>query len=172
MDRVEQLDKIAREYLKIRFEEREETVRKKCMAHKTEIYQDFAGIMCKGFGRCQKMGKKIKYIIVSILESSVLTKSYDMQIAFLDERMYLDEHPVCQYWTPMYIFSGVEEDMLFLKKKASEKVVRLKDYELDPVRKKYLFNHYFQTVLFLQRILPVFLQGMPADTAVWKRRSR
>lgn len=154
MDRAELLDKIAREHLKNRFEESEENIRKMCMVHRVEIYQNFAGIMCDGFGECQERGKRIKYIIVSILESSILTQSYEMQIAFSDERMYLDEFPVYKYWKPPFIFSKVEEDICCLKKKASEKVARIKEYELAPIRKKYLFNHYFQVMLLLQWVLP------------------
>lgn len=158
MERTEQLERIAKEYLKTRFEESEKLIKKECLRHKVEIYHNFIGVMDDGFMRCMQIGKKIKYIVFSILESSNLTKSYDLQVAFFNEKMYSDEFPIYEYWKPMFIFSKIEEDMFFLKKKVSEKVVRIKEYEMDSIRKNYLLNHYFQVLIFLRKIMPDVLE--------------
>lgn len=159
MDRAEQLEKIAKEYLETKFEESEELIRKEYYAHKEEVYQNLADVIHGGLTCCMQMRKKVKYIVVSSLESSNLTKSYELQVTFFNEKMYSDECPVYRYWKPMFIFSKVEEDMLFLKKKASEKVVRIKEYEMDPIRKRYLLNHYFQVLLFLRQAIPGLLEN-------------
>ena len=114
--------------------------------------------MIDGFYCCQQLNKKVKYIIISVLESSLLTRSYDLQIAFYDEQLYLDEIPIFKYWKPMLIFSGIDEDMLFLKKKAVGRIVRLKEQELDQIRKKYVMNHYFDTMLYLRQTIPPIIE--------------
>ena len=154
MNREEQLRKIAKEYLKKRFIESRELITKEYEIHKEEAFQNYMDAMACGLLYCSKAGKTVKYIVNSILESSNLTKSYELQIAFFTEKMYSDEFPVYVYWRPMFIFSKVEEDMLMFKKKAAEKIVRIKEYELDAIRKEYLLNHYYQVLLFLRQIMP------------------
>ena len=154
MNREEQLRKIAKEYLKKRFIESRELITKECEMHMEEAFQNYMDAMTSGLLCCAKAGKTVKYIVISILESSNLTKSYELQIAFFTEKMYSDEFPIYVYWKPMFIFSKVEEDMLMFKKKAAEKIVRIKEYELDAIRKEYLLNHYYQVLLFLRQIMP------------------
>lgn len=154
MNREKQLRKIAREYLKKRFTESRELIQKEYEIHMEEAFQNYMDAMLSGLLHCAKTGKSVKYIVISILESSNLTKRYELQIAFFTEKMYSDEFPIYVYWKPMFIFSKIEEDMLMFKKKAAEKIVRIKEYELDAIKKEYLLNHYYQILLFLRQIMP------------------
>ncbi len=156
MDRIKQLEEIAEKWLQIRYKENIQKIEEQYHLHKQEVDQNCTDIMIDGFYCCQQLNKKVKYIIISVLESSLLTRSYDLQIAFYDEQLYLDEIPIFKYWKPMLIFSGIDEDMLFLKKKA--RIVRLKEQELDQIRKKYVMNHYFDTMLYLRQTVPPIIE--------------
>ena len=111
----------------------------------------------EGLQVCGEKNKSVIYIIFSILESSILTKSYELQIAFFDERFYLDESAVYTYWTPSFLFDRVEEDMLLFSKRASQTVIRLREYEIERVRKQYVVNHYFQVSVLLRNMIPGIL---------------
>lgn len=154
MNRAEQFVNVAEKYFRTRFKESQEIILKDFAARRTEAYQNFVNVVHEGIEHCQQMSKKVKYVIISILESSTLTKSYDLQVTFYNEKIYADDAPVYVYWKPMFIFSKLEEDMAFFKKKVLEKEVRVKDYEMDIIREKYLINHYFFILLFLLQIVP------------------
>ncbi len=154
MNRAEQFVNVAEKYFEIRFKESQEIIHRNFAARRMEVYQNFVNVVHEGILHCQQTSKKIKYIIISILESSALTKSYDLQVAFYDEKIYADDTPVYVYWKPLLAFSKLEEDMAFFKQKVSEKEVRVKDYEMDIIREKYLINHYFFILLFLLQIIP------------------
>lgn len=158
MDRMEKLEKIAAETLGKQFEESTKLVQEYYQMHEAEIQQVFRTKMHQGFKSCQEMGKKIYYIIFSVLESSNLIRSYEIQIAFYSEKMYLEDSPVYVYWSPAFLFTRVEEDMQFYRKSASHKVIRIKEYELDTIRKQYILNHYFQVLLLLMELLPAVLE--------------
>lgn len=154
MNRAEQYVQVAEKYFGTRFKESQETIHKDFAARRTEVYQNFVDVVHEGIVHCRQMKKSVKYIIISILDSSILTKSYDLQVAFYGEKIYADDMPVCVYWKPMLAFSKLEEDMIFFKQKVSEKEVRIKDYEMDIIRDKYLINHYFFILLFLLQVVP------------------
>lgn len=154
MGRAEQFVEMAEKYFEVRFKESQEKIYRDFEERRTEVYQNFVNVIYEGIAQCQQMSKKVKYIIISILESSTMTKSYDLQVAFYDEKIYADDTPVYVYWKPMLAFSKLEEDMAFFKQIVSEKEVRVKDYEMDIIREKYLINHYFFILLFLLQIVP------------------
>lgn len=154
MSRAEQFVEVAEKYFEVRFKESQEKIYRDFEKRRTEVYQNLVNVIYEGIAQCQQMSKKVKYIIISILESSTITKSYDLQVAFYDEKIYADDTPVYVYWKPMLTFSKLEEDMAFFKQKVSEKEVRVKDYEMDIIREKYLINHYFFILLFLLQIVP------------------
>ena len=154
MGRAEQFVEVAEKYFEVRFKESQEKIYRDFEERRTEVYQNFVNVIYEGIAQCQLMSKKVKYIIISILESSTMTKSYDLQVAFYDEKIYADDTPVYIYWKPMLAFSKLEEDMTFFKLKVSEKEVRVKDYEMDIIREKYLINHYFFVLLFLLQTVP------------------
>lgn len=154
MDRIQQIEKIVKEYLKDVYEESSKVIRKEYLDREIQICQNLADTMHSGLVGCEQMGKKVNYIIISVLESSILTNSYDLQIAFYDKNMYLDKAPMYVYWKPMLFFSKIEDDMRIFKRKVAERLVRVKDYEMDFIKRKYLINHYFQVFLFLRKEIP------------------
>lgn len=154
MNRAEQFVKVAEKYFETRFKGSQETIYRDFTVRRMEVYQNFANVVHEGIMQCQQKSKKVKYIIISILESSTLTKSYDLQVAFYSEKIYADDMPIYVYWKPMLAFTKLEEDLAFFKQKVSEKAIRVRDYEMDLIREKYLINHYFFILLFLLQIIP------------------
>ncbi len=152
MDRIEQLNEIAQACLKQRYIERMESINEFYLAHKGEIRNQYEQRLRDGLDECESQNKKVSYIVISILDSSLLTKSYEMQITFFDEKTYLDEDPVCRYWSPDFLFKSVDEDMAFFRKRASQKIIRLKEYETDDILKKYVLNYYYQTFILIRKV--------------------
>ena len=101
MSRAEQFVEVAEKYFEVRFKESQEKIYRDFEKRRTEVYQNLVNVIYEGIAQCQQMSKKVKYIIISILESSTITKSYDLQVAFYDEKIYADDTPVYVYWKPM-----------------------------------------------------------------------
>ena len=160
MDRIDQLNEIAQVCLKQRYIESLESINKFYLAHKDEICEQYELKLRDGLKECEKQEKKVQYIVVSLLDSSLLTKSYDMQITFFDERTYLDEDPVCRYWCPDFLFKSVDEDMAYFRKKASQKVIRLKEYETDDIRKNYVLYYYCQVFILIQNMTSEIIERL------------
>ena len=158
MDRTEKIDQVINNYRAERFAERKEEIKEYYKANKNEICREFTRKVRRGIQSCQKEQKAVKNIILSVLYSSSLTKSYELQIAFCDERMFFDDTPVYEYWTPAFIFEHVENDITDFKRKAAAKIPRIKEYELDDVRSTYLWNHYFMVMLLLRELVPMAVE--------------
>ncbi len=167
MDREIKLDEIAKKYLKVRYSERFQEINSYYKLHSGEIIEELDYKLRKGLDRCRKENKSVIYIVFSVLESSILTKSYELQIAFYDEKIYLDENAVYVYWTPYFLFRHVDDDMLLLRKKASETVIRIREYELERIRRQYVVNHYFQVSVLLKNALPAILNSEKKDCMVF-----
>lgn len=163
MDRIKQLNEIAQACLKQRYIESMERINEFYLAHKNEIWEQYEQKLRDGLEECEKQDQKVQYIVVSLLDSSLLTKSYEMQITFFDERTYLDEDPVCRYWCPDFLFKSVDEDMAFFRKKASQKVIRLKEYETDDILKRYVLNYYCQVFILIQNITSEVIERLYLD---------
>ena len=154
MDRQKQLEKMAQEYLKDKFVKSRQEIGFFFHTHEEEIGTQFTKKIENEMAQCKGKKKQVKYIIFSVLESSILTKSYDLQIAFLDKRMYLDDNPVYSYWLPTFIFEQIEQDMRDYLKWASQTIIRIKDYEVEKIRSQYVLNHYFQVFTLLKFLIP------------------
>lgn len=97
--------------------------------------------------------KALKYVVISPLGSGVITKSYEMQIALFGEELYLDENPLCFYWTPDFIYKDVEADMERWRKEASGEIIRLMKSELCEVRRRYVLCHAYAAMHFMNRVM-------------------
>ena len=158
MDRTEKIDQVINDWRAERFAERKDKIKEYYQANRQGIYREFVKTVRRGIQSCQKEQKAVKNIILSVLYSSSLTKSYELQIAFCDEKMFFDDAPVYEYWTPAFIFDHVEEDIGDFKRTAAAKIPRIKEYELDDVRSTYLWNHYFMVMLLLRELVPAAVE--------------
>lgn len=106
----------------------------------------------------------LKYVIISPLSSGVITKSYELQIALFDQNLYINENPLCFYWTPEFIYRDVDEDMAAYRKTAAKKIIRLREDEINEVRRRYVLCHAYICMLYMDKIVrEVF------ETSIWKK---
>lgn len=152
-EREELLEQIAQGYLEERYNITVQQVKDYYRLHQNEILEQFCDKLQEGMEKCGGMAKGIKYVVISMLESSILTQSYDLQIAFYDQSLYLDAKAVYVYWKPEFLFAHVEEDLAFCRKKVAQKVVGIKEYEIEEIRGKYIANHYFLVFLLLKEMI-------------------
>lgn len=160
MNRMEQLEQVAAKHLLKRYSESKRKIESIYRIQKEKIWGEFEKNMCFGAGECKRRGKTVRYITVSILYSSIVTGNYKLQVAFMNDDFYLDEDPVHVYWAPLFIFGQIDDDMQFFRRKASEEVPGIKEYEVDTIRKQYILNHYFLVMLLLKELFPPIVGEM------------
>lgn len=160
MDRTKQLEQITGKYLSERYEKSKQYIREYYFLNSKRVYEELEKVVHHGLQRCKNGEKKVKHIAISILFSSILTKSYELQVAFLDERIYMDEAPVEEYWAPVFIFERVEEDMQYFRKMAALEMPRIKEYEMEPIRNAYVSLHYFLVMLLLREVIPGIVENI------------
>lgn len=85
---------------------------------------------------------EIKYLYISYLRSSLLTKSYDFRIDFYDRNLYLDENPTYIYLSLDFIFYYYNDDILYFIEKLRKNFIRLQQYEIELIEEKYAFYYY------------------------------
>lgn len=108
--------------------------------------------------------KNLKFIIISPLNSGVITKSYEMQVALFGEELYADENPLCFYWIPKFIYNDVETDMNLYQEKASKKIIRLRKDEVSEIRRRYVLCHAYISMFFIDKVIKKL-----AELSVWTR---
>ena len=96
-----------------------------------------------GLQQCVQTKKKLGYIAISVLESSIITKTYDLQIAFYNKDLYADGYPVYKYWAPAFIYESLDADIEEIEALLKLEIVRLKPYEICEIKHQYAINFYF-----------------------------
>lgn len=158
MEREEKLEEIAKDFLRERYLEGAKKTAEYCLTHKEELMGQLARTLCEGAAECRDAAKKVKYVVFSTLESSILTQSYDLQIAFFDENIYLDENAVYVYWRPCFLRAQIDSDMQALYKRAAQTIIRIREYEIEQIRRKYVVNYYFAVFVLLKDMIPRILE--------------
>ncbi len=96
--------------------------------------------------------RKLQYVAISPLSSGVITGSYEFQTALFDGEPYVEENPLCFYWTPEFIYRDIGADMQDFRDMVSGDVIRLREDEVEEMRRKYVFCHAYASMFFLDRI--------------------
>lgn len=96
--------------------------------------------------------RELRYVAISPLSSGVITRSYECQTALFDGEPYVEENPLCFYWTPEFIYQDMEADMQDFRELVSRDIIRLREDEVEEIRRKYAFCHAYASMLFLDRI--------------------
>ncbi len=158
MERWEEIEKKAYPILEERIKKNTDEIMNYYLQHEVEIQEEFVKTIFQGLKEGKKRKKEIQYILISMLNSSIVTKSYEYEMAFYDNRFYLDENPICLYFKLKFLFDFFEEDMKGLKKKLGGCVIRLQEYEVNEIGKEYVLNYYaLGTVLLKQMAEQSFL---------------
>lgn len=106
----------------------------------------------------------LKYVIISPLSSGVITRSYELQIALFNQDLYINENPLCFYWTPEFIYKDVEKDMAVYRKTAAKEIIRLREDEVNEVRRRYVLCHAYICMFYMDKIIREIF-----ETPIWKK---
>jgi hypothetical protein len=107
---------------------------------------------------------KLRYVAISPLSSGIITRSYECQTALFDREPFVEENPLCFYWTPKFIYQDMEADMQDFREMVSRDMIRLREDEVEEIRRKYALCHAYTTMLFLDGIFKE-IKKLP----FWKR---
>lgn len=154
MNRTEKIEEIFKRHLPAKYADSKEKMHKYFWSNRANIFKSFEDVWIHGILQCIQKKKQVQHIVISILYSSSLTGSYELQIAFWNDRIYVEDNPVYEYWAPTFIFEQIEDDMQFFKKKIIAEVPRIKEYELESIRNAYILNHYFLVLILLMELIP------------------
>lgn len=116
--------------------------------------------------------KNLHYIIISPLSSGVITRSYELQIALFDQNLYIEENPLCAYWTPKFIYKDIEEDMKICREKVSKQIIRIREDEVYEMRRRYALCHAYLAMFYMDEIawqiyeLPVWAKSAAQDIKI------
>ena len=119
------------------------------LSYENEFIEEMHKLLTRWEERYGCQNKNLKYIIISPLNSGVITRSYEMQVALFDERLYADENPMCFYWVPEFLYKEVERDMNRYEEEASKEIIRLRKYEVNEIRRRYVLCHAYISMFFL-----------------------
>ncbi len=81
-------------------------------------------------------GENKRYLGILYLDSSILTKSYELLIMQMDERMYLDPFPIETYWRPLLFFEEYERDIQTAFRTVERIFRHIQPFERQEVSKK------------------------------------
>ena len=96
--------------------------------------------------------REIKYIVVSILNSSFYTKKYDLLIELCSKDYLSDIKDTSSYFSYDFMIPWFEEELNTLTKRISENFIRVMNYELESIRSKYKYSLYLyvlKLIIFL-----------------------
>jgi hypothetical protein len=86
------------------------------------------------------------------------------QTALFDREPFVEENPLCFYWTPKFIYQDMEADVQDFREMVSRDMIRLREDEVEEIRRKYALCHAYTTMLFLDGIFKE-IKKLP----FWKR---
>ena len=90
--------------------------------------------------------KKLKYIYVNCLRTSLEMETYEYIIRIMDESEYADRKMVEAYYVPKYLKKYIEADKAYFTRLIMSKVIRAKKYEVKDFLREYLWNTYLKPI--------------------------
>lgn len=90
--------------------------------------------------QCAKEKGEVGYFVISLLHSSVLTKTYDFRFDLYDKDFYLDKTEICAYWSPCLFFESIEDDIVYFSRVIRGNMVQVTNNELEEFRMEYAYR--------------------------------
>ena len=143
MTRQQMIENAAIEFARQKLEDAVNLITEFYKNNQFEIEESFFQEITYGLQQCIQTKKKLGYIAISILESSIITKTYDLQIAFYNKDLYADGYPVYKYWAPVFIYENLDADIEEMEGFLKRQIIRLKPYEVYEIKRQYAINFYF-----------------------------
>lgn len=97
--------------------------------------------------------KKVRYILISPLNSSIITGSYDIQIAIYTNEFYFQKEEYIDYYKIPLIFEKIEEEMKDIEKIIEKNFTRVEKYEIKEIKYRYIKEHNILIILFVNYLI-------------------
>ncbi len=150
--RSEKIKEFAAELLEKRFEENATRILSEVFEKNTDTdyYKNLKQAFIEACNKCVKKQennekKKIAYVGVHFLKSSMITNSHDLYINFYDRELYVDRNETYAIWSPKEILKYYEEDAKFFESNISKKIVRPTFSEIQEIKMN-LYGDYLKIV--------------------------
>ncbi len=145
------------ELLKLDFEEmlKKNSVEmlEKMEQNKDKIKVDFLSIINKLNAKVLNHNKKIKYFLISPLQSSIITESFEIQLAMYTKEFYLQKEEYIEYFKIPFLFDNINNDMICFEKKLKSNFTRLEKFEIKEIKQEYMKYHQSLIILFVIYII-------------------
>lgn len=128
MERIQGLEQWVRE----QWTERTRIKRDHLMENYKEMVPGFQEVLICLIEEQRKMDtmRKIRYIYLNRLLSSVYTESYVSIVGMAGSELFLDENRSQVDWYPKLVYENIDKDMRKVEDHLRKKFIRLKEYEL------------------------------------------
>lgn len=160
IERQKKIYEESKNFLQERFIENKNAVLE-CMnraENKKHVVDIFNQVCIKG-KELQKNDKKdpIEYICIHFLRSSILTKTFDVEISLYDSQYYFDLDVVTEVWSPKWIVPYWENDIKQLANYLNRKVERFHKGELEKISLDYGIWYYQWLFVFVKSCVMDFI---------------
>ena len=160
IDRKEEILKIGQDLLKERFLDNKELIFQKYKNKKDIILKEMLEKLRSYINeilvlKSAEENKKIKYISISFLRSSFITKTYDFVFSLHNKLFYIDESYKYLYLNINFIFEYFEEDIQFFID--DNKNLHLQNYEIYYFEEEYIKRYYKIAFMIFKDALKIIL---------------
>lgn len=83
---------------------------------------------------------KTQYLVISLLHSSFLTRTYEFRFDVYDKNLYLDPTESCAYWSPSLFFDDIDGDFAYFSSKIKKEIIQVTDAELEEFELEYAYR--------------------------------
>ena len=152
MDRIDEI----LSYIDVEFEkillDKKKKIEDMFIKNRTDIESNFYKLIKILINSKSELNDDI-YIIISPLNSSIITKKYQLILIACNEELYLDNNSIYNYFSINYLFEYINIDIEHIKKEINKKYTRLTEFELQEITFKYskkymnLYSYYIKQIL-------------------------
>lgn len=108
--------------------------------------------------------ENLKNLVIACLNSSIVTGDNTYQISLYNEDIYVDSFAPCIYYVPEFLFVDIQKDNMEIKEFLHKHFIRVMDYEIEEVRRKYMKKVYLSGKDFFIKLLP---ENSKKNISVW-----
>lgn len=161
IDRKEEILKIGKDLLKQRFLDNKEIILQKYKNRKDIILKEVLKKLRSYINEIlvlqsdEEKSEKIKYISISFLRSSLITKTYDFVFSLHNKLFYADESYKYLYLNINFIFEYFEKDIKFFIDNNNN--LHLQSYEIYYFQEEYIKGYYKIAFIIFKDVLKIIL---------------
>lgn len=151
MDRFQEINQISESFLTDLLEKRrrkvEELYIREQRAWRYKFYNEVIPFI-------EGKEEQLINLVISCLNSSMVTGDNTYQISLYNENIYVDPFPECIYYVPEFLFVDIQKDNEEIKEFLHKHFIRLMEFEVEEVRRKYMKKVYLSGKDYFIKLLP------------------